>query len=79
MEIKVLGAGCSKCKTLLQNVETALKELGVSAKVEKVEDIAQIVSFGIMSTPALVIDGKVVLCGRVAGAGELKKLIEKNL
>ena len=77
MEIKVLGTGCPNCKTLEKSVINTLAELNIDAKVEKVEDIVQIMSYGIMRTPGLVIDGKVVLSGRVPSTKELKELIEK--
>ena len=61
MEIKVLGTGCAKCKTLYKATEEALKEAGIEANLSKVEDIVEIMKFGVMTTPALVVDGKVVL------------------
>jgi len=78
MEIKVLGTGCPNCKALEKSVINTLAELNMDANVEKVEDIVQIMSYGIMRTPGLVIDGKVVLSGRVPSAKELKEIIEKN-
>ncbi len=78
MEIKVLGTGCPNCKALEKSVRNTLTELNIDANVEKVEDIVQIMSYGIMRTPGLVIDGKVVLSGRIPSANELKELIEKN-
>ncbi len=77
MEIKVLGPGCKKCKELDSRVQEVLSETNVSADVEKVEDIAQIVQYGVMSTPGLVIDGKVKVSGRVPSKDEIKKLIEE--
>lgn len=71
MEIKVLGTGCKKCDDLYDNVIKALSQAGKDASVEKVEDIVSIMSFGVMSSPALVIDGKVVLTGRVAQIEEI--------
>ena len=79
MEIKVLGTGCSNCKTLEKSVINAVAELGVNANIEKVEDIQKIMSFGIMRTPGLVINGKVVLSGRVPNIKELKEIILKNI
>lgn len=76
MEIKVLGSGCPKCKLLEKNVVETLKTLGKEAKVEKVTDYAEIAKYNVMSTPALVIDGKVVLTGRVANPVELAKLLK---
>ena len=75
MEIKILGTGCKKCTTLSENVVKALEEAGVEASVEKVEDIVGIMSYGVMSTPALVVDGKVVVSGRPVGAEEIKKYL----
>lgn len=71
MEIKVLGTGCKKCDDLYDNVVKALSQTGKDAQVEKVEDIVSIMSFGVMSSPALVIDGEVVVTGRVAQIEEI--------
>jgi small redox-active disulfide protein 2 len=78
MEIKILGTGCPNCKTLVKNTMNALAELNIDANVEKVEDILKIMSYGIMHTPGIVIDGKVVLSGRVPSMKELKEIILKN-
>jgi small redox-active disulfide protein 2 len=78
MEIKVLGTGCPKCKALEQATQNAVAELGVSANISKVEDIMDIMNYGVMRTPALVINEKVVLSGRVPTASELKELLTKN-
>ncbi|OJX91554.1 MAG: thioredoxin family protein [Paludibacter sp. 47-17] len=75
MEIKVLGPGCPKCKTLYQNVETAVKELGIDASITKVDDIMEIMGYNIITTPALVIDGKVVAKGFVPNLTEIKSLL----
>lgn len=75
MEIKILGTGCKKCATLYENVVRALDETNREAKVEKVEDIVGIMSYGVMSTPALVVDGKVVVSGRSVGVEEIKKYL----
>lgn len=77
MEIKVLGTGCPKCKTLEKAVINSVKELNIDAEVSKVEDILQIMKYGVMHTPALVIDGKVVLSGRLPNEKELKQLLTK--
>ncbi|HNW90084.1 MAG TPA: thioredoxin family protein [Bacteroidales bacterium] len=79
MDIKVLGTGCPNCKTLEKAVHMTLEELNINANVEKVEDIVKIMSYGIMRTPGLVIDGKVVISGRVPSMKELKEIIEKNI
>jgi small redox-active disulfide protein 2 len=78
MEIKVLGPGCPKCKTLEQATRNAVSELGIDANVSKVDDIVQIMNYGVMRTPALVIDEKVIFAGRVPSTSELKELITKN-
>jgi small redox-active disulfide protein 2 len=78
MEIKVLGTGCANCKALEKAVVNALAEMEISAGVEKVEDIQKILSYGIMRTPALVINEKVVFAGRVPPSKELKEIIEKH-
>lgn len=78
MEIKVLGTGCPKCKALEQATQNAVKELGVQATISKVEDIVDIMNYGVMRTPALVINEKVVLSGRVPDAKELKEIITKS-
>ncbi len=75
MEIKVLGTGCPKCKTLEKMTREMVEENGLDATVTKVEDIVAIMNYGVITTPALVVDGKVVLKGRVPSADELKKLL----
>lgn len=72
MKIEVLGSGCAKCTTLYEAVKTAVNEKGVEAEVVKVEDMPTIMKYGVMSTPALVIDGKVVFSGKTASATEIK-------
>jgi small redox-active disulfide protein 2 len=78
MDIKVLGSGCAKCKTLEKLTRDAIAETGVTAEIEKVDDILKIMAFGVMSTPALVINQKVVLSGRVPSMAELKEILTKN-
>lgn len=78
MIIKVLGSGCKNCITLKENTEKALKETGVEAEIVKVEDMKDIVSYGVMQTPALVIDEKVVAYGKVLKPKDIVKLLEKN-
>lgn len=73
--IQILGTGCPKCKTLTANVEAAIKELGIHASVEKVDKINDIIAFGVMTTPGLVIDGKVKSAGRLLSVDEIKKLL----
>ncbi len=74
MHIKVLGTGCKKCTTLKENVEEAIKNEGIDASVEKVEDIQTIIAYGVMNTPALVIDEKVVSKGKVLKSKDIQKL-----
>jgi small redox-active disulfide protein 2 len=78
MEIKILGTGCANCKTLEKSVNIAVEELKIEADVAKVEDIVKIMGFGIMKTPGLVINGKVVLSGRIPNVTELKEIIAKH-
>ena len=75
MKIEILGMGCSKCKKLTELACEAVKELGVAAEVAKVDKIEDIMKYGVMLTPALAIDGKVVLSGRIPSKEEIKKLI----
>jgi len=74
--IQVLGAGCPKCKQLAANVEAAADELGMEVELEKVTDINEILQFGVMLTPGLVIDGELRASGRVPGADEIKQWLE---
>jgi small redox-active disulfide protein 2 len=78
MIIKILGTGCANCKKLEANVKEAVKELNIEAKIEKVENIKDIVSYGVMKTPALVVDGQVKMMGRVPSVNDLKKYLECN-
>lgn len=78
MIVKVLGMGCPNCKKLEQNAKKALKELELKAEVKKIEDIQKIMSYGIMSTPALMIDDAVVSSGQILGVNEIKELIVNN-
>jgi small redox-active disulfide protein 2 len=71
MNVKVLGPGCAKCKKLYAEAEKAVSQSGLAAELEKVEKIDEIMKYGIMSTPALVIDGEVKCSGRVAPAPEI--------
>jgi len=74
-KIQVLGTGCPKCKKLAQNAETAAKELGLEFELQKVTDITEIMSFGVMMTPALVIDGQVKTVGKVPSVEQIKQII----
>lgn len=75
MKLQILGTGCAKCRKLTENVETAAKALGGDYTIEKVTQIADIVKFGVMVTPAFVVDGQVKAAGRVPSVDELKQLI----
>jgi small redox-active disulfide protein 2 len=75
MKIEILGAGCAKCKSLEASVKQAVKELGIQAEIGKVEDIMQIVNYGVMGTPALVVDGKVKSAGKVLDKEAIKKML----
>lgn len=76
MEIKVLGTGCTKCKNLEKLTQEAVEMAGITANITKVEDIMEIMKYGIMATPALVIDGKVVVKGRVPSKDEIVSLLK---
>ncbi len=78
MDIKVLGTGCPRCKTLEKITRDAVEETGTVATIEKVEDIVKIMEYGILHTPGLVIDGKVVLSGRIPTIAEIKDILSKN-
>ena len=73
MIIKILGSGCANCKKLEANVRDAVKELGIEADIKKVEDFKDIMAYGVMKTPALVVDEKVKSMGRVLNKEEIKK------
>ena len=75
-KLQILGTGCPKCKKLAQAAEEAAKELGIEYELEKIADIGEMMKFGVMMTPALVIDGKVAAAGKVPSAGEIKKMLE---
>lgn len=77
MEIMILGPGCQKCKTLEKLTREVVEENGIDATVTKVEDIAEILKYGVMTTPALVVDGKVELKGRVPSQGEIKQILTR--
>ena len=75
-KIQILGMGCMKCNRLQENAETAAKELGIDYEVEKVKDIDKIMSFGVMTTPALAIDGVVKAAGKILTSDEIKELLK---
>ena len=78
MEIKILGTGCASCKNLEKATREAVQEMNINANVVKEEDIMNIMAYGVVRTPGLVINEKVVLSGRVPSQNELKELLEKN-
>ena len=75
MEIKVLGTGCKKCKALEEATRAAVSESGIDAEVIKVEDMLEIMKLGVMTTPALVVDGKVVAKGKLLSVSDIKALL----
>ena len=77
MEIKILGPGCAKCKTLDKITREVVEKNGITATITKVEDIMEIMKYGVMSTPALVVDEKVLVKGRVPSSDEIKQLLTK--
>lgn len=77
MQIKVLGTGCKKCNELEQAIRNAIEALDIDATIEKEEDIMRIMEYGVNRTPALVVDGRVVISGRVPNEKELKELLSK--
>jgi small redox-active disulfide protein 2 len=74
-KIQILGTGCPKCKALTQNAETAAKEMGIECQIEKVTEINEIMKFGVMMTPALVIDGQVKVVGKVLSPEQIKAML----
>ena len=74
-QIQVLGTGCPKCKQLADNAQEALDALGLSCEIEKVTEINDIMTFGVMMTPALAVDGEVKVVGKVASAEDIKKML----
>ncbi len=75
-DIKVLGTGCAKCKSLEKATLEAVAQSGINATVTKVEDIVEIMEMGVMTTPDLVVDGKVLVKGRVPSVSDIQKLIQ---
>ncbi len=75
MKLQILGTGCAKCNALTIATEKAAQTLGLEYELEKVTDLNQIMSFGVMMTPALVVDGKVKVSGKVPSADDIKKLL----
>ena len=76
MNIKVIGSGCDKCDSVYATVCECVKEMGLDAEVEKVEDLIEIVKLGVMAAPSLMIDGKLVVSGQVPSKEQVKKLLK---
>ncbi len=74
-KIQILGTGCVKCMKLAENAEKAAKELGIEFEIQKVQDIKEIMNYGVMMTPGLAIDGQVKAVGKVLSVEEIKKLL----
>lgn len=79
MIIKVIGEGCKDCDKLYENVTEAVNELNLDAKVEKVEDLIEIVKLGVMTSPSVMVDGKLVVSGNVASVKNLVKILKKEI
>ncbi|HOO43823.1 MAG TPA: thioredoxin family protein [Bacillota bacterium] len=77
MEIKVLGPGCSKCKVMTSLVEKAIKKLGLNEKIILVKDFEEILSYGVMSTPVLIVDGEIKISGRIGSLKEIMAFLDK--
>lgn len=76
MFIQILGTGCAKCQKMAEVAESAVRETGADCLIEKVTDITQIISLGVMTTPALLLDGKLKVSGRVPSVEEVKKILK---
>lgn len=74
-KVQILGTGCPKCKKLAENAEIAAKTLGIEYEIEKVTDINEIMTFGVMMTPALAVDGQVKIAGKVPSPEDIEKMI----
>lgn len=75
MKIEILGTGCPKCKMLMQLTRQAVEELNLSADIQKIEDLNAIMAYGVLSTPALVVDGQVKLAGHLVSAEKIKEIL----
>lgn len=73
LDIKVIGTGCDKCDKLYENTQTALKELGIEANLQKVEDLLEIVKLGVMTSPSLMVNGKLIVSGQVVSKDKIVK------
>jgi len=74
-DIKILGTGCPKCKKLEELTEKAAKELGIDYRIEKVTELNEIMDFGVMVTPALAVDGKIMITGKIPKIDDIKKVL----
>lgn len=74
-KVEVLGPGCYRCEKLFENLRSAVMEAGIECGIEKVTDIGRITSYGVMITPALVVDGKIITAGKVLSPNEIKKIL----
>ena len=79
MDIKIIGSGCPDCSRLYDNTAAALNELGIKAEIQKIGDLIEIVKLGVMSAPSLMVDGKLLVSGKVAGQKEIVKLLKKHI
>ena len=77
MEIKILGTGCSKCEKIEKNLDKALKELNIDATIESVDDLIELVSYGVMSTPGFVVNDEVKSVGKALSVKEIKKILTR--
>lgn len=78
MQIKIIGSGCPDCSRLYDNTLAALSQLGMEAEIEKIGDLMEIVKLGVLSAPSLMVDGKLLVCGKVASRKEIVKLLEQH-
>lgn len=78
MKLQVLGTGCAKCEKLAENARQAAEKLGLDYQLEKITDLNQIMGFGVMTTPGLAVDGKVVSVGKVPSPAEIEKLLGRG-
>jgi|Deesub1362A_J573_1020465.scaffolds.fasta_scaffold00413_34 small redox-active disulfide protein 2 len=76
MEIKILGVGCQRCEKVYEMVERAVNEMGIDAKIVRIKDINDIIDHGVFTVPALVVDGEVVLAGKLPSYEEVKRILE---
>ena len=76
MKIQILGTGCPKCQQLADNVKLVIEESGINAEIEKIIEISDIIKFGVMMTPALVVNGEIKFVGKVPSVKEIKEILE---